>query len=139
MGDRRVEYKFPLPGAQAPRRLTGKGNEMTRRITEESEIKRLTKIYKDLPENKFAVAQGLIVQAARLRVRLDQLWVEIQENGETEMFSQSERTDPYERERPAARLFTATDKNYQSIIKQLNDLTPPSKTGSKLSEMMQDG
>jgi hypothetical protein len=55
------------------------------------------------------------------------------------MFSQSERTDPYERERPAARLFTATDKNYQSIIKQLNELTPPSKTGGKLSEMMQDG
>lgn len=112
---------------------------MTKKITEESEIKRLTKIYKDLPENQFAVAQGLIVQAARLRVRLDQLWREIQEHGETEMFSQSERTDPYERERPAARLFTATDKNYQSIIKQLNELTPPSKTGSKLSEMMQDG
>jgi hypothetical protein len=112
---------------------------MTKRITEESEIKRLTKIYKDLPENQFAVAQGLIVQAARLRVRLDQLWREIQEHGETEMFSQSERTDPYERERPAARLFTATDKNYQSIIKQLNELTPPSKTGGKLSEMMQDG
>lgn len=135
-----MEYKFPLPGAQAPPRLlTGKGNEMTKRITEESEIKRLTKIYKDLPENQFAVAQGLIVQAARLRVRLDQLWREIQEHGETEMFSQSERTDPYERERPAARLFTATDKNYQSIIKQLNELTPPSKTGGKLSEMMQDG
>lgn len=112
---------------------------MTKRITEESETKRLTKIYKDLPENQFAVAQGLIVQAARLRVRLDQLWREIQEHGETEMFSQSERTDPYERERPAARLFTATDKNYQSIIKQLNELTPPSKTGGKLSEMMQDG
>lgn len=122
-----------------PRLLTGEGNEMTKRITEESEIKRLTKIYKDLPENQFAVAQGLIVQAARLRVRLDQLWREIQEHGETEMFSQSERTDPYERERPAARLFTATDKNYQSIIKQLNELTPPSKTGGKLSEMMQDG
>lgn len=134
-----MEYKFPLSGAQAPRLLTGEGNEMTKKITEESEIKRLTKIYKDLPENQFAVAQGLIVQAARLRVRLDQLWREIQEHGETEMFSQSERTDPYERERPAARLFTATDKNYQSIIKQLNELTPPSKTGGKLSEMMQDG
>lgn len=134
-----MRYKFLLSGAQAPRLLTGKGNEMTKRITEESEIKRLTKIYKDLPENQFAVAQGLIVQAARLRVRLDQLWREIQEHGETEMFSQSERTDPYERERPAARLFTATDKNYQSIIKQLNELTPPSKTGGKLSEMMQDG
>lgn len=111
---------------------------MPRKITEKSEIERLTKIYKDLPQNSFAVAQGLIVQAARLRVRLDQLWLDIQENGETELFSQSEKTDPYERERPAARLFTATDKNYQTIIKQLNELTPPSKSGNKLEELMKD-
>ncbi len=112
---------------------------MSRKITEESEIKRLTKIYKNLPSNQFAVAQGLIVQAARLRVRLNQLWEDIQINGETEMFSQSEKTDPYERERPSARLFTSTDKNYQTIIKQLNELTPPSGTGDKLKKLMDDG
>lgn len=111
---------------------------MSKEITEQSEIKRLTKIYKNLPPNQFQVAQGLIVQAARLRVRLDQLWDDIQKNGETELFSQSEKTDPYERERPAARLFTATDKNYQSIIKQLNDLTPPSAAKSKLAELMKN-
>lgn len=107
-------------------------------ITERSEIKRLTGIYKDLPPNEFAVAQGLIEQAARLRVRLDRLWKDLQKNGETELFSQSEKTQPYERERPSARLFTATDKNYQSIIKQLNELTPPSVAKSKLSELMDD-
>ena len=106
---------------------------------EHAEIARLTEIYKDLPPNHFAVAQGLIVQAARLRVRLDRLWEDIQENGEIEKFTQSEKTDPYERERPAARLFTATDKNYQAIIKQLNELTPASKNGSKLEELMSDG
>lgn len=111
---------------------------MPKKITEKSEIKRLTEIYKSLPPNEFAVAQGLIVQAARLRVRLDQLWQEIQEKGETELFSQSEKTEPYERERPAARLFTSTDKNYQSIIKQLNDMTPPSVAKSKLAELMND-
>ena len=116
-----------------------KPREMAKPITEQSEIKRLTDIYKGLPQNQFAVAHGLIVQAARLRVRLDRLWAEIQKNGEVEMFSQSERTEPYERERPAARLFTATDKNYQSIIKQLNELTPPSAAISKLAEMMKDG
>jgi len=111
---------------------------MTKMITERSEIKRLTEIYKDLPPNEFAVAQGLIEQAARLRVRLDRLWKDLQKNGETELFSQSEKTQPYERERPSARLFTATDKNYQSIIKQLNELTPPSVAKSKLSELMDD-
>lgn len=107
-------------------------------ITEESEIARLKRIYKNLPPNEFAVAQGLIVQAARLRVRLNQLWADIQENGETEMFSQSANTEPYQRERPSARLFTATDKNYQSIIKQLNELTPPSEKKSKLAELMKE-
>ena len=86
-----------------------------RKISEQSERKRLLALYAGLPPKKLAIADGLIAQAARLRVRLDQLWADIQEN---------EKTEPYERERPAARLFTSTDKNYQSIIKQLNDMLP---------------
>ena len=92
--------------------------------SEMQEIDRLTEIYKGLPPKQFALAQGLIIQAARLRVRLDKLWAEIEEKGETEWFTQSDKTDPYERERPASRTFTATDKSYQSIIKQLNDMIP---------------
>jgi len=91
---------------------------------EQLEVERLTEIYKGLPPKQFALAQGLIIQAARLRVRLDKLWAEIEEKGETEWFTQSDKTDPYERERPASRTFTATDKSYQSIIKQLNDMIP---------------
>ena len=91
---------------------------------EQLEIDRLTEIYRELPPKKFALAQGLIIQAARLRVRLDKLWAELEEKGETEWFTQSDKTDPYERERPASRTFTATDKSYQSIIKQLNDMLP---------------
>ena len=94
---------------------------------EQAEIERLTEIYRGLPPKHFALAQGLIIQAARLRVRLDKLWTELQEKGETEWFTQSEKTDPYERERPASRTFTATDKSYQSIIKQLNDMIPEDK------------
>ena len=93
-------------------------------MTENSEIERLTEIYKGLPPKQFALAQGLIAEAARLRVRLDKLWEDLMENGEVEMFSQSENTDPYERERPASRIYTATNKSYQSIIKQLNDMIP---------------
>ena len=91
---------------------------------EQAEIDRLTEIYRGLPPKQFALAQGLIIQAARLRVRLDKLWAELEEKGETEWFTQSEKTEPYERERPASRTFTATEKSYQSIIKQLNDMIP---------------
>lgn len=94
------------------------------KTAEQLEVERLTELYKSLPPKQFALAQGLIIQAARLRVRLDKLWAELEEKGETEWFTQSEKTDPYERERPASRTFTATDKSYQSIIKQLNDMLP---------------
>lgn len=95
------------------------------------EINRLRKLYKPLPENQFALVEGLIVQAARLRVRLDDLWADIQENGETELFNQSEKTEPYERRRPVAELFTATDKNYQAIIKLLDEKLPSSISSGK--------
>ena len=96
---------------------------MARALTEATEVKRLTKIYKGLPPKQFALAQGLIAEAARLRVRCNQLWTDLQEKGEVELFSQGDQ-DPYERERPASRIYTATNKSYQSIIKQLNDMIP---------------
>lgn len=103
------------------------------------EFNRLKKIFKNMPPNQFVVVQGLIVQAARLRVSLDDLWADIEENGRTEMFSQSADADPYQRERPAAKQFATLDKNYQTIMKQLTDLCPASKAKSKLYEMMRDG
>lgn len=92
-------------------------------MSEASEVKRLKEIYKTLPPKQFALAQGLIIEAARLRARCDQLWDDLQEHGEVELFSQGDQ-EPYERERPASRIYTATNKSYQSIIKQLNDMIP---------------
>ena len=103
---------------------------------EAKEYKRLLRIYSRLPKNKLAVADGLIRQAARLRARLDMLWQDLQENGETEMFSQSEKADPYERERPSSRTFTATDKSYQSIIKQLTDMCPEAEEADALQDFI---
>lgn len=103
------------------------------------EFNRLKKIFKGMPPNQFAVTQGLIMQAARLRVSLDDLWADIEENGRTEMFSQSADAEPYQRERPAAKQFISLDKNYQTIMKQLTDLCPASRAKSKLQELMRDG
>lgn len=108
----------------------------SKQITEKSEIKRLNKLFESLPPNKLEVAQGLIVQAARHRVRLDYLWADIQENGETEEFHQSERVEPYQRKRPVAELYTATDTNYQKIIAKLLDLVPEGQSMDKLKEIL---
>lgn len=93
-------------------------------VTEKSEIKRLTEIYEGLPPKQFALAQGLITQAARIRVRLNQLSANIDEYGMTEVFQQSEKCMAYTRTRPEAELFVKLDKNYQSLIKQLDSMIP---------------
>ena len=95
---------------------------MTRAEAEKAEEKRLRKIYSNLPPKQMAIADGLIVQAARLRANLDELNADIAEHGLTEMFSLTEKREPAERERPAAQLFTKMDKNYQAIIDKLNDM-----------------
>lgn len=106
------------------------------KITVESETERLLDIFKELPPKKLKTVQGLIVQAARLRVRLDYLWEEIQTNGEFEWFNQSDKTEPYQRERPVSKTFTATDKSYQAIIKQLVDMCPEDVEVDSLSSFM---
>ena len=107
---------------------------MAKKTPEQREVARLKAIYSGLPPKKLALAQGLIQQAARLKVRLDALWKDIQENGEWEYFSQSDKTEPYQRERPASKTFTATDKNYQAIIRQL-DAMLPAETAESTDEL----
>lgn len=112
---------------------------MAKDVTEQSEIRRLTRVYKNLSAGKKAVAQGLIAEAARLRVLCDQLWADIEENGMTEMFRQSEDQEAYERERPAARQYLTANKNYQAIMKQLDGMVPtdtPGQKGSKLGGLL---
>lgn len=93
--------------------------------TEKAETERLQAIYANLQPKQKQLAQGLIVQAARLRVQLDKLNADIRKNGLTELYSQSDKIDPYKRERPEAGLFVKLDKNYQAIIRQLNEMLPP--------------
>ncbi|MCE4953485.1 hypothetical protein KJC28_01060 [Staphylococcus haemolyticus] len=88
------------------------------------EKQRLDKIFKSIPDDKKRVAQGLIVQAARMRILLDDAWSDIQEKGDYELFTQSESTPAYERERPIAKLFNSRDAAYQKIIMQLSKLLP---------------
>ena len=89
-----------------------------------AEEKRLRTIYKKIDKDNKAIIDGLIQRAAYMRITLEDWEKDIDENGYIEMFTQSEKTDPYERERPVIRLYNTMNKNYQSIIKQLSDLVP---------------
>jgi len=95
------------------------------------EERRLKKIYKDIDKDKIGIVEGLIQRAAYMRVTLEDWERDIMENGHIEMFTQSEKTAPYERERPVARLYNTMNKNYQSIINQLSSLLPKDTGGGE--------
>ena len=101
-----------------------KKKELTKDERIKKEERRLKRIYKNIDKDNKAIIDGLIKRAAYMLVTLEDYEHDLDENGYVEMFSQSEKTDPYERERPVARLYNTMNKNYQSIIKQLADLVP---------------
>ena len=100
----------------------------TKETRKNKELKRLQAIYKNLPKDMNDLIQGLINRAAYMRVTLEDFEKDLDENGHVELFSQSDKQDPYERERPVARLYNTMNKNYQSIIRQLSDLQPKQET-----------
>lgn len=107
-----------------------KKKELTKAERIDAEENRLRKSYENIPKENISVTDGLIRRAAYMRTTLEDFEKDLDENGYVEKFSQSPNQDPYERERPVARQYNSMNKNYQSIIKQLNDLLPkePPKT-----------
>lgn len=109
--------------------LDNRVESMERRAAEEQA--RLNSVFKNIPQNQLEVAEGLIIQAARLRVLLDDNWRDILENGEYEKFRQSKDQPLYDRKRPIVENYDNRDKTYKDILKQLNDLLPKQNTESK--------
>ena len=98
--------------------------DMSKEARVKREYARLKKVFAGLGKDEATVCEGLMVQAARLRVLLDDAWADISEKGDVEMFTQSENAPPYERKRPVAELYNAREKNYQTAIRQLLDRMP---------------
>lgn len=88
------------------------------------ETARLNRIFKHLPDDHKKAAIGLIERSAYLRISLEELERDLDLNGYVELFSQSDKLEPYERERPAARLYANLLSRYAAISKQLNNMLP---------------
>jgi hypothetical protein len=97
------------------------------------EIKRLAEICKDFAENQKDLAVGLIENIAFQRVELQNLREFLALNGWTEMFSQSEKQEPYARIRPEADMFIKTLSLYSKNIKILSDMSPKPLEGLKVT------
>ena len=99
------------------------------RISEEKQ--RLAELYKDMEPSKKAIAVGLLGRAAFMRVECEDLEKFLAENGWTEQFQQSPSCPPYDRARPQGQAYQTLNKNYQSIIKQLDAMLPEVKEVSE--------
>ncbi len=104
--------------------MANKRKELTKEERIKKELNRLKKIFKNIPENSKKSTEGLLENAAFMRISLQDLAVDLRENGMTEMFSQGEKTKPYERTRPSADLYNKLNVSYQKCVKQLTDLLP---------------
>ena len=88
------------------------------------EERRLYEIFAEIDEKKKSTVAGLIERAAFMRVKLQEMETDLDQNGFTEPFQQSDKMDPYDRERPIARTYASMNGSYQKIMKQLTDLLP---------------
>lgn len=104
--------------------MANKKKELTKEQRIKKELKRLKKVFEKIPENSKKSTEGLLENAAFIRITLQDLALDLRENGVTEMFSQSEKAAPYERTRPSSDLYNKLIVSYQKITKQLTDLLP---------------
>lgn len=89
-----------------------------------SEKNRLNRLFTELPEKKKKLTAGLIERAAFMRVELEDLEADLEANGWTELFQQSEKMEPYDRSRPQGQTYHTMNGSYQKIIRQLHDMLP---------------
>lgn len=97
------------------------------------EYERLMNLYKEIPENKKDLVSGLILEAARLKVSLDELWEDILEHGTTELDEKGK-----EKERPTSAIFTTRDKSYRATINKLEMMLPAGVSKTSTFSKLED-
>ncbi|NKN22160.1 hypothetical protein GSQ50_13925 [Clostridioides difficile] len=86
------------------------------------EVSRLKKNYKDLEKEKVKILDGLVNEAAFLKISLEETREILVKEGLTEIFRQGKQE--FERERLQVKIYLNFMKLYSSVMKQLIDIIP---------------
>ena len=78
------------------------------------EINRIKKLYKDLSRDKVKVVEGLINEAAFMKLTLEELREDLFRNGFTELYENG--TQVINRERPEAKIYSTMIQRYRNWI-----------------------
>lgn len=95
-------------------------SEKDKRINKE--IARLKKILKDLQQDKQEIAEGLISEAAFMRITLEDLKEDINTNGVVDEMPQGSYS--IKRESPAVKTYNTMVQRYNGTCKELFSLLP---------------
>src|SRR5690606_30743911 len=101
----------------------------------ESELTRLREVFADIPEDKQRIADGLMQEAAFMRVTLEETREIIDREGVIERFEQG--AQKFLREHPATKVYASLINRYSAVVKQLIDLLPDGdKQKTEADELM---
>ena len=110
-------------------------NEIDKEKNIKQEVNRIKKLYKEFPKDKVKALEGLINEAAFIKVSLEELRENLLANGFTEVFEQGEQR--FNRERPEVKIYTTFIQRYSNVMKQLIDLLPPEVKKEEADELLE--
>src|SRR5690606_25731627 len=120
---------FAYPQTGPAMRGVLQGGENVRPYTEaekaklaKREFSRLRKIFKNIPEDKRRLTEGLIQEAAFMRATLEEARAIIDRDGVIENFEQG--SQKFLREHPATKVYASMVNRYTTVCNRLLDLLP---------------
>jgi len=99
------------------------------------ELSKLNRIFKNLPDEKKKLAEGLKEQAAFMVATLAELQEIMNRDGPVELFEQGSQR--LLREHPAAKTYNTMVRNYTAVCKALFDLLPDEERKDAADELME--
>ena len=96
------------------------------------EIHKLRRLFKNLPKDKMKAADGLIQEAAFMKVTLEETRHVIDQEGILEKFEQG--AQKFLREHPATKVYNTMIQRYATVCKQLFDMIPDPDAGKQAED-----
>lgn len=116
-----------------------KNEQLEKKLEKEKKIKqeinKVKKLYVDFPKYKVKVLDGLINDAAFMKISLEEIRLDLLENGMIELFTQG--SQEFNRERPEVKIYTTLVQRYSNVMKQLIDLLPEEQKKEEKDKLME--
>ncbi len=96
------------------------------------EMLKLRRLFKNLPKDKMKAADGLIQEAAFMKVTLEEARYVIDQEGILEKFEQG--AQKFLREHPATKVYNTMIQRYATVCKQLFDMIPDPDAGKQAED-----